>query len=504
MQARHIYRFCLLALIVLYIAVRIWRLTDSCLWFDEIFSVHAAEHSWTGLWSFVGQDLVHPPLYYLLLKIWISTGGESVLWVRSLSVLFSIAALIPFYFLCRGLQLSRLALLTAMFLLAVNGSVLKYSQEARMYSLLMCLSLFSLWLFSRWMKDAGSIGLVVVVNILLVYTHYFGWLVVLAELLAVAIGQRRKLAPFCLAVGATAALFIPWVVMVVTSFRSASDLDQNIGWMNRPGPLSLLYLFFGIVEPFYYQRVSSDSVSDLRVTIPLIVLFAASLIFSVKAAKSKRSGDSATWILLLAILVPITTVFVLSWMLPYSIWAIRHLLFVIPLAVIVFVIAIDEMSAGSFRTVVITLIILFSSYAFVNTLMRPSATYSWCAWENLLREIPPDDSARQLLTFEDLSAYHIWFYERNRIPALDATRVIGESSLPEDRAYFLPRGFDGVRTMEANDIPEGTFWVAFRADDEWNVTKPPVKALILQGYKAITRLNAHCDDADIYLIRLEK
>src|SRR4029079_11274483 len=116
MTTRYIYGSCLVVLIVVYVVVRLWRLTDSCLWFDEIFSVHAAEHSWTGLWSFVGQDLVHPPLYYLLLKIWISIGSESVLWVRSLTVLFSIAALIPFYFLCRSLQLSRLALLTAMFL----------------------------------------------------------------------------------------------------------------------------------------------------------------------------------------------------------------------------------------------------------------------------------------------------------------------------------------------------------------------------------------------------
>ena len=37
-----------IALTALYVAARLWRLTASCLWFDEIFSVHAARHPWGG------------------------------------------------------------------------------------------------------------------------------------------------------------------------------------------------------------------------------------------------------------------------------------------------------------------------------------------------------------------------------------------------------------------------------------------------------------------------
>ena len=59
-----------------YVVLRLWHLTDGCLWFDEIFSVHAAEQTWSGMWSFVAQDLIHPPLFYALLKLWIGVGGE--------------------------------------------------------------------------------------------------------------------------------------------------------------------------------------------------------------------------------------------------------------------------------------------------------------------------------------------------------------------------------------------------------------------------------------------
>src|ERR687886_2082712 len=83
-------------LVALYAAVRLWRLTATCLWFDEIFSVHAARHTWAGLWSFAAADLIHPPLFYALLKLWIAAGGESLLWLRLFPALASVAALVPF------------------------------------------------------------------------------------------------------------------------------------------------------------------------------------------------------------------------------------------------------------------------------------------------------------------------------------------------------------------------------------------------------------------------
>src|SRR5438477_307808 len=157
MAAVRIYRLALAALIVLFLAVRIWGLTDSCLWFDEIFSVHAAEHSWSTIFPFVAQDLIHPPLYYLLLKGWIALGGESFFWLRTLSVLIAAVGLIPFLLLCKIFKLRSGAILLSVFLIAVNGPLIKYSQEVRMYSLMMCLSLFSFWLFARFVRQGNGI-----------------------------------------------------------------------------------------------------------------------------------------------------------------------------------------------------------------------------------------------------------------------------------------------------------------------------------------------------------
>ena len=71
-------------LVALFLGVRLWRLDASCLWFDEVFSVHAARHGWGELLEFVALDLIHPPLFYLLLKVWMAVvgGGEPVWWQR--------------------------------------------------------------------------------------------------------------------------------------------------------------------------------------------------------------------------------------------------------------------------------------------------------------------------------------------------------------------------------------------------------------------------------------
>src|SRR5687767_1144975 len=176
----------LTALVVaLYVGARLWRLTASCLWFDEIFGVHAARHTWGGLWSFVAADLIHPPLFYALLKIWVAVGGESLQWLRLFPLVASVACLLPFFLLARSLRLSPAQTNLSLFLFAANGYLIKYAQEVRMYGLLLFFTLGSLWLFVRLSQaESASRGLLFALtacNLLLVYTHYYGWLVVAAE-----------------------------------------------------------------------------------------------------------------------------------------------------------------------------------------------------------------------------------------------------------------------------------------------------------------------------------
>ncbi|MEO7672886.1 MAG: glycosyltransferase family 39 protein, partial [Pyrinomonadaceae bacterium] len=219
---------------VCYILFRVWGMADSCLWFDEIFSVHAAEHPWDTTISFVAKDIIHPPLFYLALKCWISVGGESLFWLRLLPLTFSVLALFPFWMICKETKLKPPAVIVALSLFTVSGSLIKYAQEVRMYGLLLCISLFSIWLFSRFYFRGKNFWLLTVVNILLVYTHYFGWLVVIAEVAAILIAQRIKILRTLLMFGVVLSAFVPWVFAVFRFAESGPGIEQNLGWIGRP------------------------------------------------------------------------------------------------------------------------------------------------------------------------------------------------------------------------------------------------------------------------------
>lgn len=329
MSERLTQRAALILIILVYIAARVWGITDSCLWFDEIYSIHAAEHQWNSILSFVALDLIHPPLFYLVLKFWILAGGDEILWLRLLPALLSVIAVFPFIAFCRELQLTRWTQVLALFLFAVNGSMIKYAQEVRMYSLLLCLSLFSMWLFARYFIKGKSFLPLVIVNVLLIYSHYFGWFFVLAEVGAIIAFQRIKWRLAVTMLGVSLVSFVPWIVAVVLASRSGSGLSQNIGWMSRPGVLAVGTFLANLVEPFHFQASSAGAVSVYTISIPLLLIALASIaIYAANAVKADAKERRNLCLLLLFILTPIVLAFTASWIMPYSIWGTRHLIIV--------------------------------------------------------------------------------------------------------------------------------------------------------------------------------
>ena len=74
-----------LAALLLAFALRIYRLPDQSLWYDEALSIHYANQSLRGLLAGVsGSD--HPPLHSLLLHFWMVIAGQSEFSVRYLSL----------------------------------------------------------------------------------------------------------------------------------------------------------------------------------------------------------------------------------------------------------------------------------------------------------------------------------------------------------------------------------------------------------------------------------
>jgi uncharacterized membrane protein len=496
------------ALIAIFIFLRLWGLTSSCLWFDEIFSIHAAEHSWSTVLGFVAQDLIHPPLFYLLLKLWISAGGEGLFWLRLFPVVFAVFAIVPFFLLCRELKLGFFTTALALFLFAVNGSLIKYSQEVRMYAPLLCLSLFSTWLFARFFHTGKWLIPLALLNILMVYTHYFGWLVILSQVTGIAIIRRERL----LRIGAMTlvvfAAFMPWIGLIIGAAPAGEKFAQNIGWMQRPGLITLFQFILSLFEPVYFKASSLENASNYLVSLTLFVSlsFAASYYIRNFAA-AQQEERRRVYLLLSFIMIPSLLALATSWILPYSVWGTRHLIIVFVPFIVLIAYMVGKVPLKAIRAGTAAAFVALSVIAFGLQAARGTTSYIWCGWEVLATELEQstEDSAdrTQVYVFEDLTAYHFWFALRNSPEKFQVDKLEGLEGLVEDKAYFLPRGFDAVKRFDISEIQGEKFWIAFR-DDKSDRSKSPLPALAARGFVAGEPRIFEAGRDKAYLVLIEK
>jgi uncharacterized membrane protein len=503
------------SIVALFIGARLWRLTGSCLWFDEIFSVHAARHSWSDLFYFVAADIIHPPLFYVLLKIWIGVGGESVGWLRILPALIGIAAIVPFTLLCRELKLKAAEVHLALLLLAVNGYLIKYAQEVRMYSLLFFLSLCSLWLFFRFFNrgDAGKKGLAALclINLLLVYTHYAGWLIVVLETMVLLLWQRRKLTPFLVTVGLLVAAYAPWIYEVLKVAGSGEDgrgIAENIGWVTRPGIFDLLQYFVLLNRPFLFVQSSTDSGFNLIMAVIAFVLFGLPLLALFFSRAKTVYSDTKIYALSLFFLAPVILALVLSWVSPYSVWGTRHLIIAAAPYAILAALALQRLRPHWTRITVLTVLgcWLFLSAA-VFLFSRP-LSFIWCSWEQLAEQMSAVESNApgpvQVHAYEDLVAYHLWFaLESADKKRFKVTVVKDVPGILEDPAYFLPRAFNDISVQKNPMLTGDRIWVAFRAK-HWDETRPPLDSIKRSGFQTGRVLTVRAQGQQAFLVELLK
>ena len=487
---------------VVYVLLRVRGLTASCLWFDEVFSVHAAGMDWNQMFSFVAKDIVHPPLSYVLLKLWVSIGGTEVGWLRAFPLVISVVALIPFTLLVKEMKLGYAAALTAFLFLAFNGSLIKYAQEVRMYALLFCLSAFTGWAFFRFFKMGKGFAVLVIVNALLIYTHYFGWFYVVGELVVIAVWQRIKLRRMLLMLGIEIAVFLPWVLFVHSQTEGMSSLvKQNLGWAEAPGYSAIIGFFFDLTEPVYFQASSSDVSTYWPFSVPVLVVCVC-LLASLGSQWKGKSADEKSTVLRLALLFlfPVVSALIISIASPISVWGTRHLIVAVGPLTLLLGISINSLQTRMLRTSVAALTVFLFIGSLAADLMRPERQFVWCAWQGFAKSMSAEGPTSVYL-YEDLAAYQFWFAKQN--PSLDVFLVEDAEAMSEDKAYFLPRGFDDVRKVSEKDISGDEFFVAYSASN-FDDTKAPLNRLRQMGYRFYEPQMFDAGNMKSFLVRVKR
>ncbi|MCC6178592.1 MAG: glycosyltransferase family 39 protein [Chloroflexi bacterium] len=215
------------------LGLRGFLLTGQSLWYDEGVSAYMTHRSLPEIVEAAAAD-IHPPLYYWLLSLWVVPFGNGEAALRGFSVLCGTLTLWTVWRL--GLRLGDRSDTTwagpcsgllAALLLAISPLAVQYSQEVRMYALAGLLSAASTWAaiallarrsagerdLRRQALLAGGYGLVAAA---LLYTHYYGALVVVAQQtyagVTILLARRWRIAPvWALGSGLAALLYLPWL-----------------------------------------------------------------------------------------------------------------------------------------------------------------------------------------------------------------------------------------------------------------------------------------------------
>lgn len=182
----------------------------------------------------LAEEDVHPPLYFILLRFWMKWFGQSPFTTRALAVCLGVLTLPLFYWLCLELFGSPLIGWTATALAAISPFQLINSQETRPYSLWSIGILLSCIFLLKALKSKGYLNWVAysIAFALALYAHINFVFVAAGQAFFVAAMERfritRKLLAFSVASSMACLWFLPWVLVVISSWNKIKGLT---GWL---------------------------------------------------------------------------------------------------------------------------------------------------------------------------------------------------------------------------------------------------------------------------------
>jgi mannosyltransferase len=210
-------------------------------WIDEGLSVGIADRPLADIPGILRLD-GSPPLYYMLLNVWMQVFGSSEEAVRWLSVACALVSVPVAFWAARGLFGTRAAWMAAV-LAATNPFLTQYAQEGRMYALLGLLGIVASGAYGRafaWRSRRWAAVFAVALAAML-YTHnwalFFGaacglvWLVLLWR----ARERRELLMVGAVAFGGALLLYLPWLPTVLYQVA-----HTGAPWSEPPTIVSLL------------------------------------------------------------------------------------------------------------------------------------------------------------------------------------------------------------------------------------------------------------------------
>ncbi|QDT07421.1 hypothetical protein K227x_58480 [Rubripirellula lacrimiformis] len=317
------------AIVVLVGAIlRLAYIAERPIWFDEAFTWKLTnDFGWSEMLTRAAGD-VHPPLYYMLSRAFQGLIGDSLFSLRYPSFLFGTATIGSLIWLSKKTSMNhpiadRMPLiLWPGILLALLAVHVRWSQEARMYALMVMLSVASthcLWNFIRSDGDrrVSATGFMIA-SVLLIYTHNFGGIFFASQLGYLFYRLRQD-------AGQESCVSLRWIGLFA-AIPTLAYLPWLPSLLHQIGQVRNEYW----IPPLTFERVSllfSELIlsEEYNATTPLIFRVLLSLLFFASLGYAIIRGSEFDRYLVAMILGPYFIAIAISLVLTPILWP-RYLL----------------------------------------------------------------------------------------------------------------------------------------------------------------------------------
>ncbi len=332
--------------------LRIYNIGNESFWGDESATVYTTQQKASDIIEDIYTTSVHaseyfesggmPPFYFVIANYWTRLVGLSEAKLRFLSAIFGVISIYIVFLIGKAIFDNRVGLVSAL-IVSINYLHIQYSQEARPYSLVVLLTLLTVYFIINALKQQKIVYwfAYTLSAVLLIYTHYFGFFILLFEYLYVLIFWKTYKRSFKNIILSSIGIFILYLPWIPALFR---QITESTGWLGmylgRNIMYNLIKIFIQfnswftpdfqtrtILSPIYHGTFNIFNINFLSwITIISVLLLTALLSwYFIKAASIKNKNisignlkDRRYIFLLLWFLMPILIPIAITLMSPQS------------------------------------------------------------------------------------------------------------------------------------------------------------------------------------------
>ncbi len=426
---------------------RFYQLGDPGLIGDELITAFRVDRPFIEAIDLLRHSSF-PPLYYVILNLWVSIFADSEWSLRFISASFSGLTVFVVYKLGKELFGRQVGLFAAA-VLALSSFNINFAQTAKPYGLFWFLTSLSFLFFFRYVKDGSNRAFICYlwISVFSCYTMYAGYLLLLTQnIMLLVLRNRWGWRKWLIGQVYIMAACMPWVLWFLASSKDATHSQP----VNIPYDFSLffrnLFCWISGVYCFSWNKALAFCYSFL---IAFLVIWRKNI---------NNQLYSSLW---LGILVPLVSYCVANVLVIHEVLSVRHIGFIqIPLILLFCSQAVAF--KGHIRSVFIVLLMIFTVsqpilYFKYNFRMLGDGDHVKMMVQDLRRRLGPKDVVLSFLDTHTMRYYfkneskrfHYVFETQTGLVFLDERNLVSEVHIKE-----LVNKADSLFVVYENEMPQ--------------------------------------------------